>query len=241
MMQIKFFATSARFSPLLFVFAACMSAAHAEAPLENQIQQAAQTWLDQYVKQHQLQDARVEAEVLPAARPAPACDAPFEIKPFGEGRLGHLSFAVRCPNNARATPTYYQVRTSVFAKVVVAAVDIPARQPIEIDDLTLAEKNLATTPDTLTDPNAAAGRVSRRSLAAGSVVEAHFLQGQTDVKHGQVVQIIARHQQIEVSAPGLALQNGAKGDTIRVRNTSTNKEIAARVTGPGVVEPLMAP
>ncbi|WP_206995215.1 flagellar basal body P-ring formation chaperone FlgA [Trinickia mobilis] len=188
------------------------------------------------MKQHQLQDARVEAAVLPSRRPAPPCGKPYEIAPSGNGQLGHLKFAVRCPNDARTT--FYQVRTSVLAKVVVAAAAIPAGQPIDVNDVTLEEENLAAVPDALTDPAAIAGRVSRRALKAGSVVQARFLQGETAVKRGQMVRIVARNQQIEITAAGTALQNGAKDEVIRVRNTSTGKIIAARVTGPGIVEPL---
>jgi flagellar basal body P-ring formation protein FlgA len=236
-MQIKLIALRFKFLPLIFI--AGVTAAHAEAPVEAQVTQAAHEWLDGYVKQHQLQDARAEVTVLPSRRPAPACDAPYEVTLQGNGQLGHLTFAVRCPNDARTT--FYQVRTSVFAKVVVAAADIPARQPISADDVTLEEENLATAPDALTDPDAIAGRVSRRPIKAGSVVQARFLQGETAVKRGQIVQIVARNQQIEITAPGEALQNGAKDDVIRVRNTSTGKVIAARVTGPATVEPLMDP
>ncbi|MGV2290545.1 flagellar basal body P-ring formation chaperone FlgA [Trinickia sp. YCB016] len=237
-MQIKLIASRFKFLPLIVI--AGIASARAEAPaasVEAQVGQAAHAWLDNYVKQHQLQDARVEATVLSSRRPAPACDAPYDITPAGNGQLGHLTFAVRCPNDARTT--FYQVRTSVFAKVVVAAADIPARQPIGVDDVTLEEENLAASPDALTDPAALAGRVSRRPIKAGSVVQARFLQGETDVKRGQMVQIVARNQQIEISAPGEAMQNGAKDDVIRVRNTSTGKVIAARVTGPGTVEPLI--
>jgi flagella basal body P-ring formation protein FlgA len=233
-MQIKRTVSRFKFLPLLV--AAGMASAHAEPPANVQVQQAALAWLDNYVKEHQLQDARAEATILPTRFAAPACDAPYEIVPSGAGQIGHLNFAVRCPNDARTT--FYQVRTSLFVKVVVAAIAIPTGQPIRVDDVTLEEQNLATVPDALTDPNAVAGRVSRRSLKPGSVVQARFLQEEAAVKRGQMVQIVARNQQLEITMPGTALQNGAKDDVIRVRNTRTGKVVAARVTAPGIVEPL---
>ena len=54
------------------------------------------------------------------------------------------------------------------------------------------------------------------------------------------VRIVARNEQIEVSMAGEALDPGARGALIRVRNTNGNI-IKARVTGAGTVEPAELP
>jgi flagella basal body P-ring formation protein FlgA len=62
----------------------------------------------------------------------------------------------------------------------------------------------------------------------------------TLVKRGEPVRIVARHEQIEVSMAGDALDTGARGDMVRVRNAN-GTVIRARVTGAGTVEPVSAP
>ncbi|VEB41976.1 flagellar basal body P-ring biosynthesis protein FlgA [Chromobacterium violaceum] len=58
------------------------------------------------------------------------------------------------------------------------------------------------------------------------------------MKRGDAVSIVARQDGIEVTSAGEALANGRQGEVIRVRNTSSNKIINARVSAQGEVAPL---
>ena len=53
--------------------------------------------------------------------------------------------------------------------------------------------------------------------------------------------MIARIEGIEVSTAGEALDAGAKGATIRVRNSTSGQTLRMRVTAPGTVEPTDMP
>ena len=67
-----------------------------------------------------------------------------------------------------------------------------------------------------------------------------MLTAQLLVKRGEAVRIVARNEQIEVSMAGEAMDPGARGALIRVRNQNGNI-IKARVTGAGTVEPADLP
>jgi flagella basal body P-ring formation protein FlgA len=58
------------------------------------------------------------------------------------------------------------------------------------------------------------------------------------VKRGDAVVMIARIEGIEVSTAGEALDAGARGATIRVRNRASGQTLRMRVTAPGTVEPV---
>jgi flagella basal body P-ring formation protein FlgA len=60
------------------------------------------------------------------------------------------------------------------------------------------------------------------------------------VKRGAAVRIVARREQIEVSMAGEALDAGARGALLRVRNAN-GTVIRARVTGADMVEPADTP
>ncbi|WP_406672909.1 flagellar basal body P-ring formation chaperone FlgA [Natronospira sp.] len=47
---------------------------------------------------------------------------------------------------------------------------------------------------------------------------------------------MARGESVEVSMAGEALQNGARGQRIRVRNLSSGKELEGVVSGEGTVK-----
>ena len=63
------------------------------------------------------------------------------------------------------------------------------------------------------------------------------LAAPTLIKRGSAVSIVARKEQVEVSMAGEALDPGALGQVIRVRNATSGTVIRARVVDAGVVEP----
>lgn len=56
------------------------------------------------------------------------------------------------------------------------------------------------------------------------------------VRSGERVTMVVRAGGLNVTASGEALQPGAAGQTIRVRNVDSQRVLSARVTGPGTVE-----
>jgi hypothetical protein len=53
--------------------------------------------------------------------------------------------------------------------------------------------------------------------------------------------MIARREGIEVSTAGEALDAGARGAMVRVRNAGSGQVVRMRVAGPGTVEPVDTP
>jgi flagella basal body P-ring formation protein FlgA len=58
------------------------------------------------------------------------------------------------------------------------------------------------------------------------------------VKRGDQVLMLARRDQVEVSTSGEALDSGARGAIVRVRNTASGQVVRMRVSGAGTVEPV---
>ena len=63
------------------------------------------------------------------------------------------------------------------------------------------------------------------------------LSSPTLVKRGDAVTMVARRDGIEVSTAGEALDAGAQGQIVRVRNAGSGQVVRMRVAGPGTVEP----
>lgn len=79
------------------------------------------------------------------------------------------------------------------------------------------------------------GRKVRKDLQAGTVLTPQVLEEQILVKSGDVVSIVAENQRLVVNANGKALDRGKLGETIRVKNMTSGKEILGRVTGSNTV------
>lgn len=81
---------------------------------------------------------------------------------------------------------------------------------------------------------------ARRTIRSGEILRQNMLAAPQLVKRGDQVRIVARHENIEVTMSGEALDNGVRGATIRVKNSS-GAQIRARVIEAGTVEPLDLP
>ena len=51
------------------------------------------------------------------------------------------------------------------------------------------------------------------------------------VRRGQVVEVVAQSGPVSVSLKDMAMQDGARNETIRIRNIQSNREFTAQVTG----------
>lgn len=204
--------------------------------VEEVVARAAQGWLTDWAKQEQWPNPQIDAVVLPNRRPAPQCGQALQVFPGDTSQMSRLRFSARCPDGKSET---YTVRASVRSKALAVAAAIPAGKMIDKSDLKLVNADIALTPDALRRIDDVTGHVSRRPLRAGQVVQARFLKAGEGVRRGQVVQIVSRQSQFQISAKGTAMQRGDGDTLVRVRNDASGKMILARVVGKGMVEPVM--
>lgn len=71
--------------------------------------------------------------------------------------------------------------------------------------------------------------VFSRALAAGRLLTWRDIARRPLVKKGQVVEVSAAEGLLQISMKALALENGARGDTVTVRNPESQKNFAATV------------
>ena len=82
-------------------------------------------------------------------------------------------------------------------------------------------------------PTAIAGRVARRMLLPGEPVPVNAVDDPRLVSRGAPTQMIFEENGLVITAVGAPLQNGGLGETIRVRNTDTNRIILGTVMADG--------
>jgi len=73
------------------------------------------------------------------------------------------------------------------------------------------------------------------------VLRAGSLAAPVVVKRGDGVMMVARQDGIEVSMAGEALDAGARGAVVRVKNGTSGQVVRMRVVGAGAVQPLDLP
>ncbi|MEC8176907.1 MAG: flagellar basal body P-ring formation chaperone FlgA [Pseudomonadota bacterium] len=82
-----------------------------------------------------------------------------------------------------------------------------------------------------TDIDELVGRRAKKSLRAGLVVQDRHLQPDWMVHAKQSVSVVNNTGGIQVTAAGIALENGRLGDLVKVRNLSSNSILHGFVAG----------
>lgn len=213
--------------------------AFAAPSIASQVEEAARAQLEQQAAASGLAEARFELTVVPP-RVAPACTGPVEVDTLDTRQPSRMRFAVRCPGPGSSRQEYI-VRARISAPVVVLAAPVAANEVLTDAHVTVGQRDITSIANPVTDPLAAVGQTSRRSLRAGDVLRNNSLSAPVLVKRGDAVVMIARIEGIEVSTAGEALDSGARGAAVRVRNSASGQTVRMRVTAPGTVEPLAMP
>jgi flagella basal body P-ring formation protein FlgA len=89
--------------------------------------------------------------------------------------------------------------------------------------------------DVITDPAKLIGTTPRTRLRAGDPVRDNDTRPPVLVARNSTVTIVLQTGYLKLTAQGKAVEDGAKGDTIRVTNLQSKKTIEATVTGPDFV------
>ncbi len=203
------------------------------------IEQAARGQIDKQLLNSGLSDPQVELTVL-SARPAPPCNAPVEIEAVDTRQYARMRFVARCPDPGGWRHDFV-VRARVSAVVAVTSAPLRVGEVLGDEHITLERRDVTIMNDAIGTPADALGQTSRRSLRAGEVLRSSQLSSPVMVKRGDQVLMVARHEGIEVSMAGEALDAGARGAVVRVRNVGSGQVVRMRVAGAGTVEPVETP
>lgn len=155
-------------------------------------------------------------------------------------RAGQDRFDAQLVAPSKADP----VRSVSVSGAIHRLVDVPVlRDTIrngsvigkrDIDSITMREVDLGR--DTILDEAAIIGMTPRRISFQGKPLKDSELEAPLIVGRGDFVTVTFAHKGMRLTAQGRALENGAKGDIIRITNASTNKNLDALVTGQREVE-----
>lgn len=213
----------------------CATTVYAQT-ITDEVEQAARVQLDKMAATNGLADPQFDLSVV-SARPAPPCAKQVEVEALDVRQPSRMRFVARCPQG-RGWRHEFVVRARVSALVAVTAAPVRPNQPLTDADVTLERRDITHIADAVGDASQAIGQSPRRSLRAGEVLRTGQLAAPIIVKRGDQVMMVARHEGIEVSMAGEALDAGARGAVVRVRNAASGQVVRMRVTGTGTVEPV---
>ena len=203
------------------------------------VEKAAHDHVARWTASSGLVEPQFSVTVVPGSRPLAACSQGVTVQAADTRLPSRMRFIAVCAG-AGGWRYEFIVRAQVSARIAVMANDLAVGKVLADEDVLLERHDISGIADPITDPQDAVGLSGKRGLRGGEVLRANLLMSPTMVKRGEAVRIVARHEQIEVSMAGEALDSGARGSAVRVRNAN-GVVIRARVTGAATVEPADRP
>ncbi len=173
------------------------------------------------------EELAVRAKMRPGTRPPGRVQMDVQLVVRGEARL--------------SLPLYFEVRPCVAVAVCKRRVE-PGREVTEADFF-VEQQPVAGNSADLASPATLKGCKARRMLLPGQPIRAADVEdgarqaeGPVLVKARESVKLQVRVGDLSVHALGQALQEGRRGQLIRVQNADSKKVLMARVIGPSLAE-----
>ena len=167
-----------------------------------------------------------------------ACELPAEaFLPDGSRLQGRTTIGVRC-NGKQPWSIFVPATIVTIQKVAVTSTPLMRGQLISESDINFEERDISSIPSRhyFSDKAPIIGKVLKRPLQAGNIIQGSYLEMPTLVHRGQTVSILAETNGLVVKMNGKSLMDGAEGDLIKVENPNSKKIIHGTVTSSGEVK-----
>ena len=217
----------------------CVAAPTTAEQVPLAVEAAARSHVQRWADSSGLVEPKFELNVVRGSRPLAACRQAVTVDAVDTRLPSRMRFAAVCAG-ADGWRYEFVVRAQISARIAVVASDVPSGKVLTDEDVLLERHDISGIADSVADPQDVVGLSGKRALRGGEVLRMTLLTAPTVVKRGDAVRIVARREQIEVSMAGEALDSGARGTLVRVRNAN-GTVIRARVTGAATVEPVDMP
>ena len=165
------------------------------------------------------------------------CPAPLSVSmPGGEHLdLRRLRFDVRC-EAGNGWEVAVTVKPDIYLQMLMAKETLERGHVLAASDLTRRKFNISNLRSGyLTRPDDVVGLTLKRRVRELQPISQSQLDSPVMVERGQRVLMIAIQDGVEARTMGVAIKKGRKGEMIKVKNESSEREVTATVVEMGVV------
>lgn len=199
----------------------------------EELAELVQHWLDNKQQLQTHSERQWQVQALDARIGFKECLHPLDLSLPGQLRNRQTTVQIRC-NAPIPWQLYVPARFSDVIEAVVARQNLRPGTPITAEMLQIEQRERRLLRGTIvTDPEQIIGARNRRSISLGQMVS---LEDLCLVCRGDIVTINVDHATLNVSATGVAEQDGSLGDLIRIRNRQSNQLIEAQVIAVNTVQ-----
>lgn len=221
-----------------FMLMLIASFAQAQSDLSKRVEDDAREQLSHYAASLNWPpyESNITVWLAPAAEQLPSCTHIPSLEAGGLYRepFGRRPYMVRC--NAPVWELRARADVTVTLPVWFSATSLEKGQRLASANLVTKSVEVSRFYREFTPSNQMLeGLLISRRMRAGQLITRHDIQKEVLVHRGNTVIIRAGSDGFEATMQGEALADGSLGDTIKVRNLSSNKEVQAWICGVGEV------
>ena len=164
------------------------------------------------------------------------CSQALDIfSPTGQIKPGNNTIGVRC-GGSKPWTIYSVVSIKAYVDAYILTQSLKRNELIRMDHVRKEVRDAGTLPKNyVVNIEDAIDKQITRNLTAGSVLTQTHYTEPTLIKRGEHVNIQSGKTGLIISAPGVALSDGVKGQQIPVKNASSQRVIHATVVAHGQV------
>ncbi len=133
-------------------------------------------------------------------------------------------------NGEIVSRTWVMVKTKLIAPIIVSAYPIRRGELITKDKIKVVKKDITRLPaGVFTNKSEVVGKRAKINIGINRVIYKNMVEIPPIIRRGQRVVIVAESDNLKVTAPGKAKENGRLGDIIKVENILSKKIITGKV------------
>lgn len=177
---------------------------------------------------------KVTADKLDSRLNLKACaDNKLEIfNPYNSPLLTASTMGIKCLEPENHWTLYVPVKISILKTILVAKNALIKGQRISSNDFYAMEMDTQKLKQGyFTNAQELIGLVCQKNIAPDSPLNSYNVELPKLVRRGEHIAITTGNDNLSISMDGIALDEGANGDKVRVKNLSSKRVIEAQVVG----------
>ena len=180
--------------------------------------------------------ARFEFSSLDSRLNLKPCAQALDIKFTRSDRfMGNTSISIRCKSPV-SWQIHLPVRIDVYDDIAVNASTLIKGQSLDVNRVSYRKKKISSLQRGYFRKSDSLTRLRvKRGLASGTILNPANVEPALMIKSGQKVTIVLSMDGLDIKSSGTALQSARMGDTIKVKNTQSNRIIEGTVSSEGVI------
>ena len=202
--------------------------------------QEMQQILDDFLAEQSALLPQVELRLVqvqfPAPYKVPMGRIEHQLIPSRPGVLGsrRISIMTRVDDQIVSNQSI-RIEIEAMAEIAVAKEGLRRGTLLTEDLIQMRFQDISRLAEPIFNSADAVGKIVKRTLRLGEPLQAQQLEYPPLVKRGERVVIEVQHAGMILTAVGEARQDGREGESIKVLNTGSSREVISQVVAPGLV------